>query len=82
MNKNLQQLSNEELLKERRTTRFMLGVFIGLILVMIAAGIISTLRKGVNVFTLVPIPFAILAFILFSGNYKKLNEEIKSRNLK
>lgn len=81
MKKNLQELSNEELLKEAKTRRFFFGVYIGLVSVMIVSGIISTLEKGVNVFTFLPVVFLGIA-LTFWSNYDKVRKELKSRNLK
>jgi hypothetical protein len=44
MKKNLQELSNEVLLKQAKNTRFVFGIFIGIILVKIVSGIITTLE--------------------------------------
>lgn len=82
MNKNLQELSNDELLKELKKSKLFLGLYLGLVLIMIIAGIISTIKKGVNIFTLMPIPFAFIALTLYWGNYSKVRKELKTRNLK
>lgn len=81
MNKNLQDLSNDELLKELNKSKLFLGLYLGLVLIMIIAGIISTIRKGINTFTFLPIPFAFIALVLFWSKYDKVRKELKARNL-
>lgn len=81
MKKNLQELSNEELLKEAKTRRFFFGVYLGLVIVMVVSAIITTLEKGVNTFTFLPIAFLGIAMIFWS-NYDKVRKELKSRNIK
>ncbi|MGC4232090.1 MAG: hypothetical protein QM594_03705 [Niabella sp.] len=81
MKKNLQELSNQELLKEAKTRRFFFGVYLGLVSVMIVSGIISTSNQGVNTFTFLPVVFLGLA-VTFWSSYDKVRKELKSRNIK
>lgn len=81
MKKNLQDLSNEELLKEAKNRKFLFGVYLGIIIVMIVSGIITTIKQGVNTFTFLPFAFLGVAMIFWS-NYDKVRKELKSRNLK
>lgn len=81
MKKKIQELSNEELLKEAKSTKFLFGLYLGLIIVMIVSGIIFTVKQGVNTFTFLPVAFLGLAMIFWS-NFDKVRKELKSRNLK
>jgi hypothetical protein len=81
MKKKLQELSDEALLKEAKSARFVLGLYLGIIGVMIVTGIISTLKQGINLYTFLPVPFLGIA-IVFWSNYEKIIKELKSRNLK
>lgn len=79
MKKNLQELSNEELLKEAKGRKFLFGVYLGLVIVMIVSGIITTIEQGVNTFTFIPLAFLGISMV-FLSNYDKVRKEIKSRN--
>lgn len=81
MKKNLQELSNEDLLKEAKNTRFVFGIYLGIVMVMMVSGILSTLKKGINPFTFLPVVFLGVA-MMFWSNYDKVKKELKSRNLK
>ncbi len=81
MKKNLQELSNQELLKEAKNIKFVFGIYLGLVIVMIVSGIITTLKQGVNTFTFLPVVFLGVA-LMFWSNYDKVRKELKSRNLK
>ncbi|MGN5955146.1 hypothetical protein ACP6L2_11110 [Sphingobacterium lactis] len=80
MKKNLQELSDQELLKESKNAKFVLGIFIGVIIVMIISGAISTIKQGINVFTFLPVVFLGIA-VAFSSHYSKVKNELKSRNI-
>lgn len=81
MKKNLQELSNEDLLKEAKNTRFVFEIYLGIVMVMMVSGILSTLKKGINPFTFLPVVFLGVA-MMFWSNYDKVKKELKSRNLK
>lgn len=81
MKKNLQELSNQELLKEAKKRKSFFAFYAGLIIVMIVAGIDSTVREGINTLTFLPFAFLGIALIFWS-NYNKARKELKSRNLK
>lgn len=81
MDKKLQNLSDEELLKEEKNRKTMFYFFCGLVAVMVVSGIISTVREGVNTFTFLPLAFLGLV-VIFWSNYSKIKKEIKTRNLK
>ena len=76
----LAHLNDEQLIKSYNTAK---GIFIGFIVVfilLIAAGIFITLKKGFGVFSVLPIVF-ITILIANMTNFNKLKAEMKSRNL-
>lgn len=81
MKKNVQEFSNEELQKEAKNSKFLLGLFLGMIIVMMVCGVIITLKKGVNTFTFLPFVFLWIP-MTFWTSYSKVRKELKSRNLK
>lgn len=80
MKRNLQELSDQELLKETKNAKFVFGIFIGLIIAMVVSGVISTLKHGMNVFTFLPLVFLGVAMAFWS-HYTKVKKELKSRNI-
>lgn len=80
MEENLKELSNEELLKEAQKRKKLLSVYSGLIAVMVIAGIIITIGRGMNVYTFLPFVFLGVAGIYWSG-YDKIRKEVKTRKL-
>ena len=81
MKKDLTTLSNEELIKESKNRRFIFGIFLGLILVMIVASIISIFKEKIGVSTYVPIAFLPI-LIIFWNTFNKAKKEMISRKLK
>lgn len=81
MKKNLQEISDEELLKEAKKRKSFFAFYVGLIIVMIVGAIDSTVREGINTFTFIPFAFLGIA-LMFWSNYNKAQKELKSRNLK
>lgn len=80
MKKDLTTLSNEELIKESKNRRFIFGIFLGLILVMIVASIISIFKEKIGASTYVPIAFLPL-LIIFWNSFNEVKKEMKLRNL-
>lgn len=80
MKKDLTTLSNEELIKESKNRRFIFGIFLGLILVMIVASIISIFKEKIGASTYVPIVFLPL-LIIFWNSFNEVKKEMKLRNL-
>ena len=80
MKKDLTTLSNEELIKESKNRRFIFGIFLGLILVMIVASIISIFKEKIGVSTYVPIALLPL-LIIFWNSFNEVKKEMKLRNL-
>lgn len=76
----LSHLNDEQLIKSYNTAK---GIFIGFIVVfilLIAAAVFITLKKGFGVFSVLPIVF-ITILIANMTNFNKLKTEMKSRNL-
>lgn len=80
MKKNLQDLSNVELIKEQKEAKSMLSVFLVIILIMIVAGVINTVIKGMNFFTFMPLIFVGMV-VNYWSRYDRANKELKSRSL-
>lgn len=77
-NTKLSELSTEELMlqqKEQNILFIFFGVMIG---IMVAASIYTTITKGINAQTGMPLPF-LLIYLFFWNNHKDLRNEIKSR---
>ena len=73
-------MNDEQLIKSYNTAK---GIFIGFIVVfilLIAAAVFITLKKGFGVFSVLPIVF-ITILIANMTNFNKLKAEMKSRNL-
>lgn len=81
MEKDLTTLTNEELIKEYKNRRFIFGIFIGMVLVMVIASIISILKEKIGASTYVPIAFLPL-LIIFWNTFNKAKKEMISRKLK
>mgnify|MGYP000929457390 CR=1 FL=1 len=81
MEKDLTTLSNEELIKEYKNRRFILGIFIGMVLVMAIASIISILKEKIGASTYVPVAFLPI-LIIFWNTFNKAKKEMISRKLK
>ena len=81
MEKDLTTLTNEELIKEYKNRRFIFGIFIGMVLVMVIASIINILKEKIGASTYVPIAFLPL-LIIFWNTFNKAKKEMISRKLK
>jgi hypothetical protein len=77
-NTDLSQLSLEELHKRAKTSRFATGLLLGVIILQFCIGIYLTIKKGFNVFTIIPMAFLPMVMINYAG-LKKINEEIAKR---
>lgn len=81
MKKNLQELSNEELLKEAKKTKFGFGNFIGLGIVMIIISITQIIDNEIKPIAFLPLCFLPIAIMTWKS-HKTIEKELKSRNLK
>ena len=82
MEKDLTQLTNEELLENRKkaksadiTNAVILGMLVGI-------AVYSTVVHGLGLFTFLPILFAVFAANKWKKNKNALEKELTSRNLK
>jgi hypothetical protein len=75
----LSELSLSELNIEKNRRKTLVSVYIVILLIMTAAGIIITIRKGAGIFTFLPIIFLPIFLSIFRG-YDEVKNEIKSRN--
>ncbi|MCO6496765.1 MAG: hypothetical protein J5I50_03785 [Chitinophagaceae bacterium] len=81
MKKDLKELSDAELLKDYKNSKNLLFLYLGLVLVMLVAGVITTIKQGVNAFTFLPFAF-MGVLVIYRNSYDKAGKEMKSRNLK
>lgn len=78
-NKNLNELSIEELLKQQKTTKLVTGVLIGMLSTLLILGIFLILQKT-SFISFVVIPFALLPIVFLNfTTLKKIKEELNSR---
>lgn len=77
-NKNLNEMSNEALLKQQKSMKFLTGVLIGVLLVSLVGGVVSAFKSGQ--YTSLIIPFALLPIVFLSFNtLKEIKKEVNSR---
>lgn len=76
--KKLSEMSNEELLKEKKTIQTITYLLIGMILILIVLNTIVFLKKGFSAIHVVPIALLPIVFINL-GSLNKVKEELKSR---
>lgn len=81
MKKNLQELSNEEILKEAKKTKFAFGIYIGLAIVVIFISVMQIIENEIKPITFLPLCFLPIAIITWKS-HKTIEKEVKSRNLK
>jgi uncharacterized membrane protein YjjP (DUF1212 family) len=81
MQKKLEELTHEELLKRAKVTKLFFGIYLGLLIVMIVSSAIITFRKGINLFTFLPLFFLGIS-VIFIIPYINIKKELQSRNLK
>ena len=79
-NKNLAELSIEQLLKEKKQTSFLIGVLIGVLSASFVIGIVQMLyEKKFSIIIILPFAFLPIVVSHFK-TIKKIKEEINSRN--
>lgn len=80
-NKKLTELSNEELLKRKKTTKFVVGMFLGVLAVLIVFNIINIIN-GDQHWGVLAVPLGLLPILILNYNaIKEINKELKSRGL-
>lgn len=77
--KQLSEMSLDELKNQEKKLRGTVGAFVGIIVIMVIAGVILTFQKGFTIFTVMPIIFLPLMTVSIN-NLKKVKAEISSRN--
>lgn len=80
MKKDLSNYSDEELMKEFKSRRLFLGVFIGLIVAMAVTSIVTFLNNKVSATNYIFIAFLPL-LMMFWNSYNAAKKEVKSRKL-
>ena len=78
--KELKEMSLDELKKKEKTLKFSLGILVGSIIGLLIVCVIITIKKGFQAFTIMPIAFLPIIISSFSG-LKKLQAEINSRSV-
>ena len=77
--KKLQEMSTEKLLQQKKTTRFVMGLLIGMLLVLLAITIYISVNQGFT--PLLILPFAALPILFIIVNsLRGINKELRSRN--
>ncbi len=79
--KKLTELTNEELLKRKKTTRFVTGMLIGVLSVLIVLNLFNIINGDQN-WGVLAVPIALMPIVLINFNsIKEINKELKSRGL-
>lgn len=73
-------MSLEELKAKEKTTKSAISAFIGILMVLVFAVVFLGIRQGFSAFSVLPMAFLPLVIVIISS-LKKLQDEIKSRNL-
>ena len=80
-NNQLSELTNEELLKKKKTTKFVIGILLGALTFLVVLNFVN-IFNGVQKWSVLGIPLALLPIVLVIYNSnKEIDKELKSRNL-
>ncbi|GGD50748.1 hypothetical protein GCM10011514_13770 [Emticicia aquatilis] len=80
-NKKLTELSNEELLKRKKTTKFVTGLLLGMLTLLVILNIVNIINGKQN-WTALTVPLALIPIAIINFNsIKEINKELKSRGL-
>ncbi len=80
-NNQLSELTNEELLKKKKTTKFVMGLLLGALTCLVVLNFVN-IFNGVQKWSVLGIPLALLPIVLVIYNSnKEIDKELKSRNL-
>ncbi len=80
-NKKLTELSNEELLKRKKTTKFVTGLLLGMLAALVVLNLINILNGAQN-WAVLAVPLGLLPIAIVNYNsIKEINKELKSRGL-
>ncbi|MBO0933756.1 redox-active disulfide protein 2 [Fibrella aquatilis] len=76
--KKLQDMSREELLKQQKSIKFVTGLFIGVLSVLLAITLYQTVTQGFT--SLLTVPFALLPILLVNINtLRQIKQELANR---
>lgn len=79
--KKITELTNEELLKRKKTTRFVTGLLLGAILFLFVINLMNIIN-GVQHWGVLAVPLGLMPIALINYNsVKEINKELKSRGL-
>jgi len=77
----LSELSNEELLKRKKTTRFVSGLLFGAISALIVLNLFNIIN-GDQHWGVLAVPVGLMPILIINYNsVREINKELKSRNL-
>lgn len=80
-NKKLTELPDEELLKRKKMTKFVTGIFLGILAVLVVFNTINIIN-GDQHWGVLAVPLALLPIVIANYNsIKEINKELKSRGL-
>jgi len=78
--KKLNEMSNEELLKQQKLLRVITYMLAGILLLLFTLTTFLSLKKGFSALSVVPI--ALMPIVILNlNNLKEIKKELKSRNL-
>ena len=78
----IQQMSNEDLLKQKKTIKLVTGMLAGALLALLVIVVLSAIKKGIHATSLGMgvIPFALMPILFLNWNYlKAIKKELNSR---
>ena len=76
---NIQDMSRESLLKQKKSIKFLTGLLAGALLMLFAITLYQTLTQGFT--PLLIVPFGLLPIlVLTANNLKLINQELANRN--
>lgn len=79
--KKLTELSNEELFKRKKTTKFITGLLVGVLAVLVVLNLINIINKAQS-WSSLAVPVALLPIAIINYNsIREINKELKSRGL-
>ncbi len=79
--KKLTELSNEELFKKKKTTRFVTGLIIGFLIALTALNLFN-ISNGDQPWIVLGVPLGLMPIVFITYNsIKEINKELKSRGI-
>ncbi len=77
--KNLQEMSNEKLLEQKKSIGFMVGMLIGALITLLALAVYITINKGFTPLLVIPLALSPIVFLNLT-TLKAIKKEIQARN--